>query len=103
MDKRQYDALTDQEREWLHTAAEAFGQKVQELDRQWVADGETTIKAAITEWYVPTEEEIALWRAGAIDAWINAQGTFDPETAIRVLEEQGMNDFIAQLKEAGAL
>ncbi|AXI44439.1 C4-dicarboxylate ABC transporter substrate-binding protein [Sulfitobacter sp. SK011] len=103
MDKRQYDALTDQEREWLHTAADAFGQSQQELDRKWVADGEAIIKAAVTEWYVPTEEEIALWRAGAVDAWINAKGTFDPETATRVLEEQGMNDFIAQLKEAGAL
>ncbi len=103
MDKRQYDALSDQEREWLHAAADAFGQRVQELDRQWVADGEEAIKAEIEEWYVPTEEELAQWRAGAIDAWINAKGTFDPETAIRVLEEQGMTDFIAQLKEAGAL
>lgn len=103
MDKRQYDALSDQEREWLHAAADAFGQRVQELDRQWVADGEEAIKAEIEEWYVPTDAELAQWRAGAIDAWINAKGTFDPETAIRVLEEQGMTDFIAQLKEAGAL
>lgn len=103
MDKRQYDALSDQEKQWLHAAAEAFGQRVQELDRQWVEDGETAIKAKITEWYNPTEEELALWRVGAIDAWINAKGTFDPATATRVLEEQGMTDFIAQLKEAGAL
>jgi len=103
MDKRQYDALSDQEREWLHAAAAAFGQRVQELDREWVTAGEEAIKAEIDEWYVPTEEELALWRAGAIDAWINARGTFDPETAIRVLEEQGMTDFIEQLKEAGAL
>ena len=103
MDKRQYDALSDEEREWLHAAAEAFGQRVQELDREWVEAGETAIKAEIEEWYEPTDEELALWRAGAIDAWINAKGTFDPETAIRVLEEQGMTDFIAQLKEAGAL
>lgn len=103
MDKRQYDALSDQERAWLHAAADAFGKRVQELDRQWVEDGENAIKAEITEWYEPTEAELALWRAGAIDAWINAKGTFDPETAIRVLEEQGMTDFIDQLKEAGAL
>lgn len=103
MDKRQYDALSDQEREWLHAAADAFGQRVQELDRQWVADGETAIKAEINEWYVPTDEEIKLWRAGAIDAWINAKGTFDPETATRVLQEQGMDDFIAELRQAGAL
>ncbi|SMC10468.1 TRAP transporter substrate-binding protein [Roseovarius aestuarii] len=103
MDKRQYDALTDEEKEWLHTAAQAFGQKVQELDRAWVEAGETAIKAEITEWYVPTEEELVQWRAGAIDAWLNAKGSFDPETARRVLEEQGMDGFIAQLEEAGAL
>lgn len=103
MDKRQYDALTDQEKEWLRTAAKAFGQKVQALDRAWVEAGETAIKAEIKEWYVPTEKEMVQWRAGAIDAWLNAKGTFDPETALRVLEEQGMSGFIAQLKEAGAL
>ncbi|WP_299842842.1 TRAP transporter substrate-binding protein [uncultured Roseovarius sp.] len=103
MDKRQYDALSDEEKAWLHEAAQAFGQKVQELDRAWVEAGETAIKAEITEWYVPTEEELVQWRAGAIDAWLNAKGSFDPETARRVLEEQGMTGFIAQLEEAGAL
>jgi TRAP-type C4-dicarboxylate transport system substrate-binding protein len=103
IDKRQYDALSDQEREWLHTAATAFGQKVQELDRAWVEAGEKEIKASIDEWYVPNAEEMAKWRAGAIDAWLNAKGSFDPATARRVLEEQGMDGFIAQLEEAGAL
>ena len=103
MDKRQYDALSDQEREWVHTAATAFGEKVKELDRAWVEAGEAVIKSEITEWYKPNAEEMKLWRAGAIDAWLNAKGSFDPATAERVLEEQGMTDFIAQLKEAGAL
>lgn len=103
MDKRQYDALSDDEKAWLHEAAQAFGQRVQELDRAWVEAGETAIKAKINEWYVPTEEELVQWRAGAIDAWLNAKGTFDPATAERVLNEQGMTDFIAQLKDAGAL
>jgi len=103
MDKRQYDALSDEERGWLHTAAQAFGKHVQELDRNWVKSGEDEIKKQIKEWYVPTEDEMALWRAGAIDAWLNAKGTFDPATAERVLQEQGMTDFIAQLKDAGAL
>ncbi len=103
MDKRQYDKLTDQEKEWLHAAAKAFGQKVQDLDRAWVEAGETAIKAEIKEWYVPTEAELVKWRAGAIDAWLNAKGSFDPATAERVLQEQGMDDFIAQLKAAGAL
>ena len=103
MDKRQYDALSDQEKEWLHIAAKAFGKHVQKLDRDWVKTGEDAIKADIKEWYVPTEDEMKLWRAGAIDAWLNAKGTFDKATAERVLQEQGMTDFIAQLKEAGAL
>ena len=103
MDKRQYDKLSDQEREWLHTAAEAFGKHVQKLDRAWVKSGEDAIKAEIKEWYVPTDEEMKLWRAGAVDAWLNAKGTFDPATAERVLREQGLTDFIATLKEAGAL
>ena len=103
IDKRQYDALSDEERAWLHEAATAFGQKVQELDRAWVEAGEAEIKKTAKEWYVPTEEEMTQWRAGAIDAWLNAKGSFDPATARRVLEEQGMQSFIAQLEEAGAL
>jgi TRAP-type C4-dicarboxylate transport system substrate-binding protein len=103
IDKRQYDALSDEEREWLRTAAQAFGEKVQELDRAWVEAGEEEIKKTAKDWYVPTEEELTLWRAGAIDAWLNAKGTYDPETARRVLTEQGMDSFIAQLEDAGAL
>ena len=103
IDKRQYDALTEQEQAWLHEAAQAFGQRVQELDREWVEAGEAAIRETAKEWYVPTEAELTLWRAGAIDAWLNAKGSFDPATARRVLEEQGMDSFIAQLEEAGAL
>ena len=103
IDKRQYDALSDQEKEWLHTAAKAFGQRVQELDRAWVEAGEVEIKKTAMVLYVPTEEELTLWRAGAIDAWLNAKGSYDPATARRILEEQGMDGFIAQLEDAGAL
>ncbi|WP_299892529.1 TRAP transporter substrate-binding protein [uncultured Ruegeria sp.] len=103
IDKRQYDALTDEEQEWLKIAAKAFGQKVQELDRAWVEAGEIEIKKTAKEWYVPSEDELVQWRAGAIDAWINAKGTYDPDTARQVLEQQGMTSFIAQLEEAGAL
>ncbi len=103
MDITQYNALTDQEKEWLHVAAQAFGDKVSELDRKWVEDGETAIKASIKEWYEPTEAELAKWREGAIAAWLDAKGTFEPAIAERILMEQGMDDFIAALKEAGAL
>lgn len=103
MDAAQYNRLSDQEREWVHAAADAYGEKVNELDSAWVSDGETAIKASIQEWYRPTEAELAEWRKGAIGAWLDAKGTFEPDVARRVLEEQGMNDFIAQLEQAGAL
>lgn len=103
MDINQYNALSDEEKQWVHAAAKAFGDKVSELDRKWVDDGETAIKASIKEWYTPNDAELAKWREGAISAWIDAKGTFEPEIAERILKDQGMEDFIAQLKEAGAL
>lgn len=103
MDATQYNGLSDQEREWVHAAAAAYGEKVNELDSAWVSDGETAIKASIEEWYRPTEAELSEWRKGAIGAWLDAKGTFEPDVARRVLKEQGMDDFIAQLEQAGAL
>lgn len=103
MDITQYNQLSDQEKKWLRTAAKAFGDKVSELDRKWVEDGENAIKATIKEWYKPTEAELSKWRQGAIAAWIDAKGTFEPAIAERILKEQGMDKFIVQLKKAGAL
>lgn len=57
----------------------------------------------ITEWYEPNDAEMALWRAGAVGAWKNARGTYDPKLAERALAEQGLDDFIATLKQADAL
>jgi len=34
---------------------------------------------------------------------VRAKGTFEPEIAKRVLLEQGMEGFVAQLEKAGAL
>ncbi|MDB2464453.1 TRAP transporter substrate-binding protein [Amylibacter sp.] len=103
MDSNQYNAMTDQQREWLHQAADAYGEKVNELDNAWIKNGEDIIKASANEWYVPTEDELTQWRAGAIGAWLDAKGTFEPDVARRVLLEQGMDSFVAQLEEAGAL
>ena len=103
MDATQYNALSAQEKEWIHAAADAYGEKVNELDNAWVSNGETAIKASVSEWYTPTEAELSEWRKGAIGAWLDAKGTFEPDVARRVLSEQGMDDFIAQLEKAGAL
>ena len=76
---------------------------MRELDQKWVDDGIAAIKQEITEWYVPNDAEMALWREGAVGAWKNAKGTFDPALAERALAEQGLDDFIATLKAADAL
>ena len=103
MDVAQYNALSAEEQEWVQKSAQAFGEKVRELDQKWVTDGIAAIKKDIKEWYVPNEEEMALWRAGAVGAWKDAKGTYDPKLAERALAEQGLDGFITTLKNAGAL
>ena len=103
MDAKQYNALSSEERSWLHQAADAYGEKVNQLDNAWIKNGEDIIKASAKEWYVPSEAELSEWREGAIGAWLDAKGTFEPDVARRVLQEQGMDGFVAQLEEAGAL
>ena len=103
MDAGQYNALSADEKKWIHAAADAYGERVNELDNLWVSEGETAIKASINEWYTPTEAELAEWRKGAIGAWLDAKGTFEPDVARRVLLEQGLDDFVSQLEAAGAL
>ena len=73
------------------------------MDNAWITNGEDAIKASANEWYIPTEAELSKWREGAIGAWLDAKGTFEPDVAKRVLLEQGMDSFVAQLEKAGAL
>ncbi len=103
MDMAQYEALSPEQKEWVNAGAKAFGKAVSDLDKQWVNEATEIIKNDVKEWYVPSEDEMALWRKGAIGAWKDAKGTFDPVLAERVLAEQGMDQFIADLKAAGAL
>ena len=103
MDLTQYKALSSQEKGWLKEASSAYCDAVRKIDEEWVQDGVDAIKKEIKEWYVPSESEMALWRAGAVDAWVNAKGTYDPKLAERALVEQGLDDFVAILKKAGVL
>ena len=69
MDLAQYNALSEDEKQWVNAAADEFGRTVRELDQQWVKDGIAAIKTEIKEWYVPSDDEMALWRQGAVAAW----------------------------------
>lgn len=103
MDVRQYNKLSADEKKWVQAATAEFGSAVRELDKKWVKDGVEAIKKDVKDWYVPSDAEMALWREGAVGAWLNAKGTFDPKLAERALSEQGLDNFIATLKKAGAL
>ena len=73
------------------------------LDNEWVAAGINKIKGETAEWYKPDDAEMDLWRAGAVDAWAGAKGTYNPKFAERALAEQGLDSFISALKKGGAL
>tara|TARA_A100001037_G_scaffold70085_1_gene62651 strand:+ start:692 stop:904 length:213 start_codon:yes stop_codon:yes gene_type:complete len=57
------------------------------------------LKKEIDVWYKPTSAEMDKWRAGAVGAWADAKGTYDPALAERALKEQGLDAFIASLKK----
>lgn len=103
MDITQYNALSDDEKAALHKGVEAFDKIARERDFAWVISETDKLKAEITEWYKPDEEEMKLWRAGAIKAWVEAKGTYDGARAEQALAEQGLTDFITALKKAGAI
>lgn len=103
MDLKQYNDLSDQEKKWLRTAMDEFSTQARAGDNQWVIDETAKLKKEITEWYKPTDAEMDLWRAGAVGAWADAKGTYNPELAERALKEQGLDSFIAALKKGGAL
>ena len=39
--------LSSQEKKWLHKAADAYGEKVNQLDNAWIKNGEDAIKASV--------------------------------------------------------
>ena len=103
MDLRQYNELTDQEKGWLHEAMTHFGDMQRRTDQAWTLQEIEAIKSEVEEWYQPNDAEMAAWRKSAVGAWKNAKGTYQADLAERALAEQGLDDFIAVLKEAGAL
>ena len=87
-------------RKWLHKAADAYGEKVNQLDNAWIKNGEDAIKASVKEWYVPSDAEMTKWRAGAIGAWVKAKGTFEPEVAKRVTSRTRNGRICSSVRES---
>lgn len=94
--------------EWARMAIDNTGlemeNRIYELDNRTRADviGEMQKKGEV-KIYTLTDEEMKLWHAGAVEVWVANKGRFDTKLVRRILEEQGMFDFIAQLEKGGAL
>jgi TRAP-type C4-dicarboxylate transport system substrate-binding protein len=72
------------------------------LDEEWVGSAVKAMQGKVKS-YNPTPTELAQWHKGAKDAWVAVRGTYDPKLALRILEEQGQKELIADLKAARAL
>jgi tripartite ATP-independent transporter DctP family solute receptor len=103
MDENRVKKLPDWARAALDKAMAELVPAVMDADAAWVAEGTAEIKANVETFYYPNEEEQAKWIGGAVDAWVKAKGTYDGDLAKRALMEQGLDDFVKRLVEAGAL
>lgn len=102
MDAKRFDGLPAWGREAVQKTMDDTSQAFYDYDAAWEKEAYAVLKAK-AKVYHPNEAEMKLWRAGAVEAWIDAKGTFDPALARRVFEEQGMHDYMKVLDAAGAL
>ncbi len=102
MSEERYEALPD----WAKNAIDETGAELQTkgfaYDEAWQQTSVEAMQGKVAI-YQPTEDEMALWREGARDAWVAVKGAYDPALARRILDEQGLDAFAASLEAAGAL
>ena len=103
MDIQQYDKLTAGKKKWLLAGVDEFSKIARAADKAWAAEMKAALQRKNVEWYTPNDAEMAMWRDGAVKAWADAKGTYDPALAEKALEEQELDDFITVLKRNGAL
>jgi len=75
---------------------------VYEIDRQWLKTATIELKKCCDVYY-PTDEEMLEWFTGSLSTWVEAKNTYPKEIAERALLQQGMDEFVAVLRENGAL
>ena len=103
MHEKRVQKLPGWAREALQKAMDDFVPAAAALDAAWTAKGAAIIKKNVKTYYTPNAEEQAKWVAGAVQAWKDAKGTYDPKIAERALKEQGLTEFLKKLNTAGAL
>ena len=91
MDLKQFNELSDQEKEWLLAGRGRF-LRDRSCRRQGVGGGaDRSAEEGDRRLVYAQRGEMDMWRAGAVGAWADAKGTYDPKLAERALAEQGLD------------
>jgi hypothetical protein len=72
------------------------------VDAEWMAKYTKQLEGKVKV-YKPSPAELSLWYAGAPPAWRAVKDTYDPALARRALQDQGQQELITKLEQAGAL
>ena len=102
MDLARYQKLPQFAKDALAKVGADLARESYAFDVEWVKSAGAAMQGKVKS-YKPTQAEMAQWHKGAKDAWIAVKGTYDPKLALRILEEQGQTELIADLKAAKAL
>jgi len=102
MDLARYQKLPQFAKDALAKVGADLARESYAFDVEWVKSATAAMQGKVKS-YKPTQAEMAQWHKGAKDAWIAVKGTYDPKLALRILEEQGQTELIADLKAAKAL
>jgi TRAP-type C4-dicarboxylate transport system substrate-binding protein len=102
MSAKRYDGLPDYAKAAVDRVASEGHWESWTVDRMGTQQAIAILESQ-AKIYRPTQPELDLWAAAAPSSWTKLKGRYRPETVTRLLVEQGREDFIGQLKKAGAL
>ena len=104
MDLKRYEELPNWAGEAVDRTGVAITKEIFANDDAWLAESRKILESkGVVTFHVPNEEEVKLWRKGAVGAWIQSKGQYDPALVARILNAQGKMDFVKELEAAGAL
>lgn len=110
MDLKRFNKLPGWAQKAIQKAADELQRDAFEIDGKFVTKFEKGLikakAAGKVKHYIPTADELKLWRTAAAQAWLvgKKMGLYDAKQARRILEAQsGQEDFIAELERIGAL
>jgi len=102
MATKRYDGLPKWGRDVIDKVFKEFHDENLAVDRLASAQAVEILESQ-AKIYRPSKDELAQWAAAAPKSWLKVKGRYRPETVTRLLEEQGMTEFLGLLKKVGAL